>query len=68
MWKMSDSAHCQMPLSWGNHEAARLVFGPRPIIRAAFGRHRASVQSITGVYSREIQNDAIFYFSIILTG
>jgi methylmalonyl-CoA mutase len=26
----------------------------------AFGRHRASVQSITGVYSREIQNDASF--------
>ena len=26
----------------------------------AFGRHRASVQSITGVYSREIENDASF--------
>ena len=26
----------------------------------AFGRHRASVQSVTGVYSREIQNDSSF--------
>ena len=29
-------------------------------LEKAFGRHRASVQSITGVYSREIQNDASF--------